>query len=131
MTRVSKKVLAVLLCSAMLTAMTGCGSSTTADSGNAPAPAAESAAPAAATDGASTDTAAAASGVELSGDLDIWAWGADDEAKAREGAIEIFISEHPELNYLYHHSHSRQCLGSESGRCAVFRFRWRCNADES
>lgn len=83
MTRVSKKVLAVLLCSAMLTAMTGCGSSTTADSGNAPAPAAESAAPAAATDGASTDTAAAASGVELSGDLDIWAWGADDEAKSQ------------------------------------------------
>lgn len=101
MTRVSKKFLAVLLCSAMLTAMTGCGSSTASNSGNAPAPAADSSKPAASSDAASAETASSASGTELSGNLDIWAWGADDEAKAREGAIEIFISEHPELNITY------------------------------
>lgn len=37
----------------------------------------------------------------LSGDLEIWAWGADDEAKSRENAIKIFIKEHPELNVTY------------------------------
>lgn len=37
----------------------------------------------------------------LSGDLNIWAWGADDEAKAREAALEIFVAEHPELNVTY------------------------------
>ena len=100
MTRVSKKFLAVLLSSAMLAAMTGCASSATADSNSTSGPAAESAAPAESAD-TTAETTAAASGSELSGDLDIWAWGADDEAKAREGAIEIFISEHPELNITY------------------------------
>lgn len=33
--------------------------------------------------------------------LNIWAWGADDEAKAREEAIKIFIKNHPELNVKY------------------------------
>lgn len=42
-----------------------------------------------------------ASAAELSGDLDIWAWGADDEAKSRENALEIFKEEHPELNLTY------------------------------
>lgn len=41
------------------------------------------------------------SAAELSGDLDIWAWGADDEAKSRENAIELFIEGHPELNVTY------------------------------
>jgi multiple sugar transport system substrate-binding protein len=38
---------------------------------------------------------------KLSGDLTIWAWGADTEAQAREAAIKIFIAEHPELNVTY------------------------------
>lgn len=38
---------------------------------------------------------------ELSGKLDIWAWGADDEAKARQGALDIFVEEHPELEITY------------------------------
>lgn len=44
---------------------------------------------------------AAAEESTLSGKLDIWAWGADDEAKAREGALEIFVAEHPELDITY------------------------------
>ena len=83
MTRVSKKFLAVLLSSAMLTAMTGCSSSTSADSATPSAPAAESAASAASADGAAAETTATSSGAELSGKLDIWAWGADDEAGKR------------------------------------------------
>ncbi len=76
-------------------------SSTSADSATPSAPAAESAASAASADGAEAETTPASSGAELSGKLDIWAWGADDEAKAREGALEIFISEHPELDITY------------------------------
>lgn len=37
----------------------------------------------------------------LSGKLDIWAWGADDEAKSRQGALDIFVEEHPELEITY------------------------------
>lgn len=43
----------------------------------------------------------AVSAAEVSGDLDIWAWGADDEAKSREAALEIFKEEHPEINLTY------------------------------
>ena len=46
-------------------------------------------------------TAAAEVKSKLSGNLVIWAWGADQEAKAREKAIEIFIAGHPELHVTY------------------------------
>ena len=98
----------------MLTAMTGCGSSTTADSGNAPAlplnllPLLQS--------GWSIDKTPQQQLPALSFP-ETWISGHGAQMmkqKAREGAIEIFISEHPGTEYyLYHHSYSRQCLGSE------------------
>lgn len=106
MKKVSKKAFALLLSSTMVAALAGCGGGDSAPAAdNAPAadtgsadtqePAAESNAE----DSGSSE--AAASSTNLSGALDIWAWGADDEAKSREGALEIFVAEHPELDVTY------------------------------
>lgn len=108
MKKVSKKAFALLLSSTMIATLAGCGG------GSAPAtdsaPAAETEADAdAGTEAASAEsnteaaggTEAAAPAAELSGALDIWAWGADDEAKSREGALKIFVEEHPELDVTY------------------------------
>lgn len=106
MKKVSKKAFALLLSSTMVVALAGCGGSDSAPAAdNAPAAdtgAADTQEPAAesnAEDSGSSE--AAAPSADLSGDLDIWAWGADDEAKSREGALEIFVAEHPELNVTY------------------------------
>lgn len=53
------------------------------------------------TKGTSVTNDGATSGSKLSGNLEIWAWGADLEAQARKEAIEIFIKDHPELNITY------------------------------
>ena len=106
MKKVSKTAFALLLSSTMVAALAGCGGGDSAPAAdNAPAadtgsadtqePAAESNAE----DSGSSE--AAASSTNLSGALDIWAWGADDEAKSREGALEIFVAEHPELDVTY------------------------------
>lgn len=95
MTKLSKQALALLLGATTLFTLAGCGSS-----GSSGSTASDSSAAKTETASAETKTdAAEASG--LSGDLDIWEWGADDEAKAREAATKIFIEEHPELNVTY------------------------------
>lgn len=104
MKKVSKKAFALLLCSTMTASLAGCGGGDSAPAAdNAPsAPAADTeAAPEESNTEDSGNTEAAAPSAELSGALDIWAWGADDEAKSREGAIEIFVAEHPELDITY------------------------------
>lgn len=104
MKKVSKKAFALLLCSTMTASLAGCGGGNSAPAAdNAPsAPAADTeAAPEESNTEDSGNTEAAAPSAELSGALDIWAWGADDEAKSREGAIEIFVAEHPELDITY------------------------------
>lgn len=83
-----KKVLAIVLSLAMVLSFTACEA--------APAATNDTKAETAAEEGGE---AAEASG--LSGKLDIWAWGADDEAKAREGALKIFVEEHPEVDITY------------------------------
>ena len=82
MTKLSKKALALLLGTTAIFTLAGCGSS---ESGAAE----------------STSQTSKEASSSLSGDLDIWEWGADDEAKAREAATKIFIDEHPELNVTY------------------------------
>lgn len=89
MTRLSKKALVLLLGTTAIFTLAGCGSS---ESGSTEAASQES------EESSSSETASASA---LSGDLDIWEWGADDEAKAREAATKIFIDEHPELNVTY------------------------------
>ena len=104
MKKVSKKAFALLLCSTMTASLAGCGGGDSAPAAdNAPsAPATDTeAAPEESNTEDSGNTEAAAPSAELSGALDIWAWGADDEAKSREGALEIFVAEHPELNVTY------------------------------
>lgn len=96
MTKLSKQALATLLGISTVFTLAGCGSSGASDSTGSNSSAAASQASA---ETATADTAA--SGSDLSGDLDIWEWGADDEAKAREAATKIFIEEHPELNVTY------------------------------
>lgn len=106
MKKVSKKIFAMLLSSTMILALAGCGGGDSAPAADN-APAAENdagsaeATPAESSTEDSGSTEAAAPSAELSGDLDIWAWGADNEAKSREGALKIFVDEHPELNVTY------------------------------
>lgn len=80
----SKKILVLLLLSLLVTFTASCDTNTV-DSNSG-------------TKGTSNGPA---SDTEISGNLEIWAWGADLEAKARKDAIEIFISNHPELNITY------------------------------
>ena len=104
MKKVSKKAFALLLCSTMTASLAGCGGGDSAPAAdNAPSGAAADteAAPEESNTEDSGNTEAAAPSAELSGALDIWAWGVDDEAKSREGAIEIFVAEHPELDITY------------------------------
>ena len=95
MTKLSKRALALLLGATTLLTLAGCGSSGSSDSA-----ASDSSAAKTETASAETETDAAEAS-NLSGDLNIWEWGADDEAKAREAATKIFIEEHPELNVTY------------------------------
>lgn len=83
-----KKLVALLLCIVLIVSVVGCSSSKDEVDGMNTGD--ESAPP--------SDEAPTSS---LSGDLTIWAWGADLEAQAREEAIEIFIAAHPELNITY------------------------------
>lgn len=104
MKKVSKKAFALLLSSTMVAALAGCGggdSAPAADNAADTGSADTEAAPAESSTEDSGSTEAAAPSAELSGALDIWAWGADDEAKSREAAIEIFVEEHPELDITY------------------------------
>ena len=83
MKKVSKKAFALLLCSTMTASLAGCGGGDSAPAAdNAPsAPATDTeAAPEESNTEDSGNTEAAAPSAELSGALDIWAWGADDEA---------------------------------------------------
>jgi len=73
-----KKVIGVLLAVSVLAAAGGCGQQKSSSSS-----------------GTSSST------TKLSGNLNIWAWGADEEAQARKDAIEVFIKEHPELKVTY------------------------------
>lgn len=98
MKKVSKKACALLLCSTMTAALAGCGGST---GGSTPDTGTADAAPADSNSKEAESTESTAPSSALSGALDIWAWGADDEAKSRESAIEIFIAEHPELEVTY------------------------------
>ncbi len=91
MTMLSKKALALLLGTTAIFTLAGCGSSESGSTETASSTSEE----------ASSDVETAAADSSLSGDLDIWEWGADDEAKAREAATKIFIDEHPELNVTY------------------------------
>ena len=78
-----KKILAFLLAICAVSAIGGCSSSPASSS-------------------SSSSGASAASGTtKLSGSLNIWAWGADEEAQARKDAIELFIKNHPELKVTY------------------------------
>ena len=92
MTRLSKKALALLLGTTAIFTLAGCGSS---ESGAAESTSQTS------KEASSSDAETSEASSSLSGDLDIWEWGADDEAKAREAATKIFIDEHPELNVTY------------------------------
>lgn len=91
MTMLSKKALVLLLGTTAIFTLAGCGSSESGSTETASSTSEE----------ASSDVETAAADSSLSGDLDIWEWGADDEAKAREAATKIFIDEHPELNVTY------------------------------
>ena len=85
MKKVSKKAFALLLCSTMTASLAGCGGGDSAPAAdNAPsAPATDTeAAPEESNTEDSGNTEAAAPSAELSGALDIWAWGAYDEAKS-------------------------------------------------
>lgn len=92
MTKLSKKALALLLGTTAIFTLAGCGSS---ESGAAESTSQTS------KEASSSDAETSEASSSLSGDLDIWEWGADDEAKAREAATKIFIDEHPELNVTY------------------------------
>ena len=99
----NRKIISGMLCILMTTAVfsAGCGSS--GATGNTAASDAPSApASTGMTDTGETSSASsAADGTQLSGNLNIWAWGADDEAKSRDAVIQTFITEHPELKVDY------------------------------
>lgn len=81
-----KKILAILLTTLSILAVSGCSSS--ALSGSKSSNSTES-------------TGTESSGTKLSGSLNIWAYGAGAEADARKSAIEVFIKKHPELKVTY------------------------------
>lgn len=97
----NKQVMAAFIGIVAATSMAaaGCGSQSSVSSTEAGSSQAASADTETASGTASSSTEEGST--SLSGDLSIWAWGADDEAKAREDAIKIFIDEHPELNIDY------------------------------
>ena len=59
--------------------------------------------------------------------LVIWSWGADEEKKSREAAVEAFQKAHPEIEV--EHSYSRSCMGSEDDCSPVSRNRSGCHPD--
>ena len=79
----SKKILVLLLVALLVTFITSCDTTKVNSNNDAKGPAVTN------------------DGSKLSGNLEIWAWGADLEAQARKEAIEIFISDHPELKITY------------------------------
>ena len=91
MTKLSKQALALLLGATTLFTLAGCGSS-----GSSGSTASDSSAAKTETASAETKTdAAEASG--LSGDLDIWEWGADDEDLHRGApGAECNLHHHPD-----------------------------------
>ena len=99
----NNKKTAALMCIVMATAAVAAGCGSSGASGNASSSASQAASSSAgASDSANASTASAGdSGSQLSGNLNIWAWGADDEAKSRDAAIQVFIKEHPELKVDY------------------------------
>ncbi len=85
-----KRVIGVLLAASILAAASGCGSQGASSSASSASAASEASA-----------STSATSEKKLSGSLNIWAWGADEEAQARKDAILVFIKKHPEVKVTY------------------------------
>lgn len=88
-----KKLLAILLAVVMIVMVSACGTKNNGGSTTPNAPGGSNTDPGTPAPGGESDT--------LTGELDIWAWGADDEATARKDAIEVFIKNHPNLKVTY------------------------------
>lgn len=85
-----KKVLALLMAASMAASVTACNSSKPAEEDKPATP-----------DTPAESVAEGETSGDLGGELDIWAWGADAEAKSREAGLEAFIAKHPEIKVTY------------------------------
>ena len=72
-----RKILAMALAGAMTISLAACGSSSSGEN-----------------DGADSSESGESGGKQK---LVVWSWGADEEKKAREDAMDIFIKNHPEI----------------------------------